>query len=275
MYKAFLILVLFFTIKAGLLFAHGDLDEQIVRLSQRIEKDSNNAQLYLKRGQVYFQHGDFEEAKKDYFKTRELDGKLDILDFLLAKLYAKHNLPDTALIYVNVFLKEHPENPNALISRAGIHRQLGDLELSQQDLAKALKGLKPPQPRHYIDIAETILYADSTNYSEALEWIEEGQSQFVFDIVLQTKKVELLVKDKQYENAILGIENIMNNFSRKEKWYLEKAKIYEKMKEHEQALEMYQASLTAIQNLPTRLQKTTAIIELEALALEGILKLEK
>ena len=59
--KTILLLVFLCLLLNTSLFAHGDLDLQIERISKRIEKNSSNANLYLKRGQLYNQH---KESKK-------------------------------------------------------------------------------------------------------------------------------------------------------------------------------------------------------------------
>ncbi len=244
--------------------AHGDLSEQIERISKRIEKDSTNAKLYLKRGQLHAQHKDFKEAKQDYYKARKLNKEFFVTDLLLAQLYAENNLPDTALIHANAYLKHHPTHPNALITRAGIYQHLGEFDLCQKDLENAIANIKAPNPGHFVSISKAVLLKDSSNVAEAVEWLKKGEEEFGFDIVLKTKEAELYVQSKQYENAILTIDNIIEQFPRKEKWLYEKAMIYEKMGNIDLAKKEYEATLTAIQKLPKRLQKTSKMLQLEA-----------
>ena len=257
------------------LFAHGDLSEQIEHISKRIEKDSTNAKLYLKRGQLHAQHEDFEEAKKDYIKARILNKELFITDLLLAQLYAENNLADTALIHANVFLKRYPDHSKAFITRAGIYQQLGEFGLCQKDLESAMANLKNPNPGHFVSISKAVLLQDASNVSEAVEWLKKGEEKFGFDIVLKTKEVELYEQSKQYENAILTIDNIIRQFPRKERWLFKKAVIYEKMGNTELAKKEYKATLAAIQNLPKRLQRTSKMLQLEVetyMKLEGLSK---
>ena len=106
------------------LFAHGDLDIQIERISKRIENESDNASLYIKRGQLYAQHKEPKKSKQDYLLARKLDDKLLITDLLMAQLLADNNEASVALPYVNLFLRNHSNHSIALITRAKIYHQI-------------------------------------------------------------------------------------------------------------------------------------------------------
>ena len=257
------------------IFAHGDIHEQIERTSQRIEKDPNNTELYLKRGQLYIHHNEFEKAKDDYLKARELDADLIIVDLLLAIVYSKDDQAEIALDYANIFLTNQPDNPDGLIARAGIFQQLENKIAAKADLEKALDNINTPAPKHYLAITEVILQADNPNYEEALSWLEKGQTQFGFDIVLKEKEIEILVENEQYETALHIIDDITERFPRKEKWFFLKGEICEKSNQKEAALTYYNATLEAIQVLPKRIQKTKRVLSLKTMTMERIQSLSR
>ncbi|MFK8010347.1 MAG: tetratricopeptide repeat protein [Saprospiraceae bacterium] len=252
------------------LSAHGDLDLQIERISKRIEKNPGDANLYLKRGQLYNQHKEPEKSKQDYLLARNLDDHLLITDLLLAQMFADNNEANAALPYVNLFLKNHPNHSIALITRAKIYQQMRQPDLCQKDLENALNHIVEPNPSHFISIAEAVLLTDDSNISEALDWLKKGEEKFGFDIVLKSKEVDLYVQNKQHENAILTIDKIMEHFQRKEKWLFQKAIIYEDAGEMDLAKNHYVATLEAINKLPKRMQMTSKIIELEVHSLKRI-----
>ena len=253
------------------LFAHGDLHEQIERTSKRIEKQPDNAELYLKRGQLYAQHDEFENARKDFLKARELNPDLTITDLLLAKVYAENQKPYEALPYSNTFLKNHPNDANGLIIRAGIFQQLKNNDAAKADLEKAFDNIESPNPGHFIAIAE----AHHSDFETALNWLQKGQKKFGFDIVLKEKEVEILVENRKYDRAILTVNEILERLPRKEIWLFEKGEIYEKAQNQEAALTNYKMALKAVQDLPKRIQGTRKMMELEARVLEKIESLSK
>lgn len=256
-------------------FAHGDLDLQIERLSKQIEKTPENPDLYLHRGQLYCKHRELQKAKNDYFKVLGLNDQAIITYLLLAQLYSEDAKPDSALIYVGIYLEERPNNVDGLITRSGIYQQKSQKEAAKADLETAFSFLPNPEPRHFIAIANATLLAEATNYSEAFNWIKKGQSILGTDIVLEEKEIELLCEAKLYTEALEKINHQIDSFPRKEKWLFKKASLLEEMKQSEKALTVYQKTLFNIQLLPTRLQKTSRIIELEAQAMEGIQRLSQ
>lgn len=252
------------------LFAHGDIHEQIIQISKRIEKDPNNSALYLKRGQLYVQHKDFDKAEKDYQKVRFLDKKLIITDILMAQLLVKKKQPQKGLPYINTYLQHKNKDVNGLLLRAKIYQQLQKQTLAKQDIKTAFTNLKNPLPKHYILIAEATLLADNSNIAEAIVWLQKGQSQFGFDIVLKEKEIDLLTKSKQYDGALLAIDEVLERFQRKEKWLFQKGQICENANQPKVAIIHYKATLKAIHNLPKRLQMTGKMMELEAASIQNI-----
>ncbi len=252
------------------LFAHGDLHKQITQISERIKKEPDNANLYLKRGQLYAQHSEPQKAKKDLQKARLLNPSLLITDLLLSKAYFKNKQLNEGLKYVNIYLKSHPNEADGLILRANIYQQLKKEPAAKKDLELAFSNLKDPNPGHYISIADASLRADKCNFEEALEWLEKGQQQFGFDIVLQEKTAEILVTNHQYDRAIIVVDEILTQFPRKEKWLFKKGTIYEKSHQKEAALSNYNAALETLQNLPQRIQRTKKMKELKASTMERI-----
>lgn len=252
------------------IFAHGDVHEQIEKTSKRIEKQPNNANLYLKRGQLYATHKEFENAKEDYKKAKFLNADLEVIDLLLAKTYAANNQAHEALQYVNTFLKNQPNNPNGLITRAGIFQQLNDDLGVKRDLELAFDNIDNPTPTHYVNIAE----AHRSDFEVALYWLKKGQARFGFDIVLKEKEIEILVGNEAYHRALLSVNEILEYLPRKEKWLFQKGQICEKANENEAALASYNAALMSIQDLPRRIQGTRKMMELEARTLEKLASLE-
>lgn len=253
------------------LFGHGELTEQIEQVSERITAMPNNPDLYLKRGQLYAQHLEFEAAQKDYKKTLRLNSQLFITHLLMAQVLAEINQPISALSAINTFLKTAPNHAFGLITRSGIYQQLKKERAAEKDLQLALSTLKTPAPKHYIAIAEACLRADFTNLETALSWLDKGQTQFGFDIVLKEKELSLLVDAKQYSAAIQLIEELLGKFKRQEKWLFKKAVILEQSGQLLAALSTYSQTLQAIEKLPKRIQMTKKMLGLET---EVLLKIQ-
>ena len=260
-------LILFCLLIGAAGYAHGDLDERIAALNEQITASPNNAQLYLKRGQLHAQHRDYAPARQDYHTARQLEETLIITDYLLAKIDLDTRQWSAGLTRVAAYLAERPRDPQALILRAGLLRGHGDAAAGAADLAAALDHLSAPAPRHYTTIAETVLAADSLAVDEALAWLDRGQARFAFDIVLQSKRVELLRGADRYDEALTTIDLILTALPRTEKWTFERAAVLEAAGRSAEARQAYQSTLEQIRALPSRLQHSARVLQLEADAL--------
>lgn len=276
MYRIFLLISLFLSgISFPTLSAHGDLIEQIDQLTKEIALAVDNANLYVQRGQLYAQHQEYPAAISDFRKARQLQTDLFLTDLLLAKVFADQKHPKIALASINTFLTTRPIHIDGLIIRAGIYQQLGKNVAAQKDFEQAIRHNNQVQPKHYIAIAENFLSADSSNITPALDWLNKGQAQFGFDIVLKQKEVDLLMHYKLYDKALQSIEVILTHFPRKEKWLFQKGQIFEKSQAPKKAWIEYEATLAAIAQLPKRVQLTKRMLALEAKTIERLQMIKK
>lgn len=257
----------------NVVFAHGDLTIKIARVSEQIAAAPDSAALYLKRGQLYLQHREPGAARADLFVARRLDSALLITDILLAKVcIAEGRYPD-ALAYADTYLSARPEVPEAYAIRAGIYRRLDRPDRSAADMREALRLFSPPEPGHYIRITEAILLTDSTNVSEAITYLDQGLALFGQDIVLQSHKIDLLERSGQYAAALAAIDRLMEAFPRKERWLYRRGLLLEKTGDAAAARHAIRAAQAALLGLPTRLQRTTKMLELEADCLAALARL--
>ena len=254
--------------------AHGDLDEKIARATEQIVAAPGDAALYLKRGQLYLQHEDWALARTDLRTARRLDETMLVTEFLLAQVcLGEHNLAG-ALVHADTYLRAIPDAPEALVTRAGIYHRLNNHAACREDLARALSLFSPPVPAHYVLIAEAVMLDDATNVDEALHWLDTGLARFGTDIVLRSKKIDLLERAARYPDALIEVDVLLQTYPRKERWLYRKALLLEAAQRHTEARKAILAAQTAIIRLPTRLQRTTKILELEADCLTALARLD-
>ncbi len=56
---------------AANVLAHDGLHEQIIAVTKEIAKDPNNANLYLKRAELYRLHEEWKNSEKDYNRAEK------------------------------------------------------------------------------------------------------------------------------------------------------------------------------------------------------------
>ncbi len=86
------------------LYSHGDLPIRIKGKTQEISKDSTNSNLYFERGFLYQQHFEFNKAKCDYLKSKELGHTDKLLNYRIAEVNFSLTDYSSALGFVNQYI---------------------------------------------------------------------------------------------------------------------------------------------------------------------------
>src|SRR2546425_322994 len=100
--------------------AHGDLHERIQALSQSIQANPTNAELFLRRGELQRLHGEPRLAIADFKRALDLDPALDLAALGLARSWLDAAEPAQAKPLLDLFLSRHPKNAEALLVRARV-----------------------------------------------------------------------------------------------------------------------------------------------------------
>ena len=112
-------LILLFLILSPLtVFGHLGVDSQIIKLTEEIEKASDQPLLYVRRGELYRVHGDWERAITDFNRAKSLDSQLKDVDIYLSKVHLDAGKPELAKRLLSGFLTKEPDHVTARILRA-------------------------------------------------------------------------------------------------------------------------------------------------------------
>lgn len=140
--------------------------DSVESLTELINKDSENAQLYIKRGDIYFGRRDFFDAVEDYTLAIELDPGADQAYFGRGMALARQGLIDEGIADLSVFIKHNPESSLAYTKRGVRYMWKQDYENAEKDLGKALE-LDPDNAEAHDDIG--VVFAKKRAYLKAIE----------------------------------------------------------------------------------------------------------
>jgi len=152
---------------SGLMFivpAFSESGPSIETLTQLINEDKKDAQLYIKRGDAYFESGEFFDAVEDYTTAIELDPKADQAYFGRGMALARD--VDEGIADLSVFIKRNPKSSIAYTKRGVRHMWKQDFVSAEKDLSKALE-LDPNNAEAHDDLG--VIYARKRDYQKALE----------------------------------------------------------------------------------------------------------
>jgi len=252
--------------------AHGDLHLRILELTRQIEAATNNpARLYLERGELRREHGEWKAASADYDRAAQLDPDLPGVDLCRAKLLADRGQLEAARAMFGQALRRTPGDGECFVGRARVLVRLGQRPEAIADYWRGLERLREPQPEYALELAHALTAEGQVE--EALRALDEGIKKLGPILPLQSYALDLELGRRYNEAALARLETIVLRAARKESWFARRGDILFEAGRVAEARESYEAALVAVNRLPGRLQQSPAMVKLQAhvnTALAGI-----
>ena len=243
--------------------AHGDLHDQITALTKEIQQAPTNIVLYLRRGELYRLHAEYDAALADIDHAGTLDPALDVLDLARGKTFSDANWPLSARGSLDRFLARSANHIEALHTRARVLVKLGEREAAARDYTRAIALSREPQLELYIERANALTTETGEHLDEALRGLEEGIRKIGPIVTLELFAIDLEVKQKRYDAALARLEQISAQFPRKETWLARRGEILQQAGRDKEAREAFRDALKAIAALPAPRRQVPAMLELE------------
>ncbi len=146
--------------------AFSQAEVSIEKLTVLIDKDVTNAQLYIKRGDIYFEKREFFDAVEDYTTAIELDSRADQAYFGRGMALARQGMISEGIADLSVFIKRNPKSSLAYTKRGVRYMWLQDYNNAEKDLINALE-LNPENAEAHDDLG--VIYARRQKYEKAVE----------------------------------------------------------------------------------------------------------
>jgi len=241
--------------------AHGNLDVRLATLTEEIARATNNAALYLQRGELNREHLDWPAAAADYDRAALLDAKLSAVDLCRARMLADSSRLPEARAQFDRFLARCPDDSRGYVERARTLVRLKQHPAAVADFTRALLHVREPQPEIFLERAQALLADDRVD--EALRGLDEGVKQLGPVITLQVVALELELKQKHFDAALARLDTIVAQAARKENWFARRGDIELLAGRPADARKSFAAALSAVTNLPARLQQSPLVLNLQ------------
>ncbi len=245
----------------GSVGAHGDLHERIAAATLEIQAHPKDPALYVKRGELHREHGEWDQALADLNRAAELAPGQPGLDLLRGRVFLEAGWPHSAVVYLDHFIAQAPGHVEARVTRARAEVKLSNFDQAAADYSAAIQSSKSPLPEFFIERSEALQSAGKP--SEALASLDEGIKRLGPLVTLELYAIDLDVRQQRFDPALARLERIMKQSQRKETWLAKKGEILEKAGRKKEADAAFSAALQAIANLPPSRRHNPAMIELE------------
>ncbi len=228
--------------------AHDDPANSVEGLSQHIEEEPENADLYIRRGEQYRLIKAWPEALADYRIAAELVDDPVELDGVLGEALVGTGHGQEAIKHLNRFLKRYPDNSKALEVRGDARVLLSRHAAAATDYTATLQNTPRPKPDMYLKLARS--YAAQQKYEPALETIDAGIAKLGSAISLMQKGIDLEVARENYDAALKRINNLPGKLRETPLWLIRTGDIFRLDGQEAAALESYELAQAGYVALP-------------------------
>ncbi len=243
--------------------AHGDIHEQIAALTKRIAQDPKNATLYLKRGELYRVHREWDLALADYRRARVFDPALAAVDLCRGRMLLEADRPEPARLALERFVKRQPAHAEARVTLARILVKLGRRLPAAENFTRAIALSPEPKPEYFLERGQALAAEGSEHLEEALAGLDQGIEKLGPLVTLQLLAIELELRSKRTDAALARLEKIAAQTERQETWLARRGEILEQAGRPREAREAFTAALSALESLPPQRRQSKAMRELE------------
>jgi predicted Zn-dependent protease len=177
-------LIILMTLLAAPVYSHTDIELQIAEATRQLEQHPGNADLLLRRGDLYRRHEDRDLALADFTQVRALEPGHSDIDWFEGRLLVETGSPEEGVSLLDRFLLANPGHSIALQNRAQGYLLLTRPKLAAQDYLTVIRLNDKPSPALYNAAAKALVKAGANHYPEAMHVIRQGLQQFPAEISL-------------------------------------------------------------------------------------------
>jgi tetratricopeptide (TPR) repeat protein len=234
--------------------AHDGVAGQIADLSIQIARDPHNAELVVRRADLYRATRQWNEALADLERARQLDPSLPNIDVLHAQVFSGQGRYREADRAATRCLERNAQHAEALVIRARARAALGRPREAVADFSTALEVRSLPEL--YIERAGTA--AAAAGPGSAIAGLDEGIARLGPIPSLELAAITYELKLRRFDAALDRLDGISARSVRQESWLARRGEILELAKRTDAARAAYDAALTRALSLPPAKQKTRA-----------------
>ena len=261
--QIFLAVALLLSALPGNVRAHGDFHTLITEANKLIDSLPNDPEGWIKRGELYRLHQQWEAAAADFEKAATLGAKQAALDLSWGRFWLDTNWPLSTRTAMDRLLAASPNHVEGRLLRGRALNRLGQHLDAAADFTKAIASTAEPGPDLFIERAQILAAGGPQESAAALATLDEGIKKLGPLVTLQLTAIDLELKRKNYDAALERLDGVAAKSPRKETWLVRRGEVLMQANRPDEALKAYRDALASLQTLPAARRNVPAMAELE------------
>lgn len=230
--------------------AHGTFDQRIAVLNEKLALKPQDPALLFNLAELYCEHEEPAKALAVLEQVKALGADGLPVDYLTGMCLRLAGQPAEALVALNRFVAENPENAPSRLQRARVHNALGNLADGLDDYRAALRLSPRPEPDLVQETADALAHCGRSD--EAVQVLDAGLRRLGPIPSLTLRALELEGAIGQFDAALSRVDALQKSAPRPEPWMAKRATVLAKagrMEEARTAWTALQVHLAALPNL--------------------------
>lgn len=256
-------------------FAHGDLHGQIASVTAQIEKEPQNSDLFLRRGELRRLHSEFPEAAADLEKAGALQPDSPQVALAKSRLALSTGKFEAAVKEMDRLLPKRPEYPEGWLLRARARNQLGQQTEAAEDYTEIISRVERPEPEIFLERAAALVAVGEQHFDEALRGLNEGLTKLGPVMTLELAALDVELRMKRLDDALRRVDRLATSAKRQESWLARRGDILVQASRPNEARIAFNKALEAITTLPPHIQATQATTNLKQRIAASLAKLDE
>lgn len=241
---------------------HGATRDQIEQVSDALEHDPADAQLYVKRATLREAQRDWAGAISDLDHAARLAPQLAVVDLHRGRVLLDAGRAAEARRALDRYVRRASGDPQGWLERARAQVQLGEPLAAAEDYRVAIDRLVEPAPDIVLEYADAFLAAGEGHRAQALQVVESGISRLGPLVTLQLKAADIELSLGEYDAALRRFEQLAALSPRKERWHVRRGDALASAGRPQEARTAYLAAMASIESLPPHLLELPATVDL-------------
>ncbi|MGH7902336.1 MAG: tetratricopeptide repeat protein [Thermodesulfobacteriota bacterium] len=230
-------------------------------LTDKIDKDPTNSELYLKRGEVLRNSGQWDKALLDFERSSQYNPNLNQIFLAKGLIFQKAGWPYMAEFFLRRYLSTTPNHPKALLflarSLSAQGRNIGAVDT----YTEFLKINPNHKPDYFIERAK--VQVALKRYEDTVKGLDEALNLLGPITSLNKMALEIQIKNKSYNAALMRLNSLINNSPQREVWMMRRGEVFELMGNIKEAKSSFEEALISIEKRPEHRRRVPALVGLK------------